>query len=207
MPFDTLRQMLRQESPAFRCYYAGDRSQNLGFTAHVRHLLGEPATAAALAQLDSQLGVAGASLRGLFSLHDRMTLFRDTKSDAAGLELFAIADWPSKTVEMRELLEAMGVDLADMPEWFNTGVVIGQVPESANYFVVGTAGDSAGRLYYVDHDGFVEDPIADDAEALMDSLVVDPAQFMYDRGCYTRYSDGETNKQWIPKQYVNAANS
>lgn len=207
MPFDRLRQMLGHASPAFRCYFAGDRSENLGFTAHVRHSLGQPATSDALAQLDSQLGAAGSSLRQLFSLHDGMTLFRDTKSDDAGFELFPIADWRSKTAEMRETLEAMGVDLADMPEWFNTAVVIGQVPESANYFVVGTAGDSAGKLYYVDHDGFVEEPIAGDAEALMDSLVADPAQFMYDRGCYTRYSDGETNRQWIPKQYLNAASS
>jgi hypothetical protein len=28
---------------------------------------------------------------------------------------------------------------------------------------------------------------------------------MYDRGCYTRYSDGKTAAQWIPKQYLNAA--
>ena len=130
-----------------------------------------------------------------------MLLFRDTESDATAFELFPIADWPARTAEMRESMEAMGFDSGDMPGWFGAGVAIGQIPHSGNYFVVGI---NDGKLYYADHDDFAEDSVTDDAESLIDSLVSDPPQFMYDRGCYARYSDGTSEKQWIPKEYVNA---
>lgn len=199
--------MLKHESPSFLCYYAGDRAKHLGFTARVRHILGKPASTEALAQLDSQLGDAGVVIRDLFAKHDGMTLFCDTKSDAAGFELFPIADWASQTAEMRESMEAMGLDSGEMSGWFTSGVVVGQIPHSANYFVIGTTGDDAGKIFYMDHDEFVEEPIAEDAACLIDAVVADPAQFLYDRGCYTRYSDGKTNRQWIPKQYVMEASS
>ncbi len=75
MSFDKLREMLSHTSPSFRCYYAGDRTEQLGFTARVRHLLGNPATANALAQLDSQLGDSGIVIRRLYAMHDGLTLY------------------------------------------------------------------------------------------------------------------------------------
>jgi hypothetical protein len=204
MPFVALQEMLRHRNPAFRCYAAGDRAENLLFTALVTHEINSPATSAALAELDSHFAGGCPSLRELYSLHDGIILFCDTGSDVTGFELFPIADWPARTAEMRSSMEAMGFDLGDMPDWFDAGVVIGQIPQSANYFVAETSGGSAGKLYHADHDDFAEDSIADNAESLINSLVSDPAQFMYDRGCYTRYSDGTTEKQWIPKEYVNA---
>ena len=207
MSFNKLRELLQHESPGFQCYYAGDRSKQLGFMASVRHILGQPSTARSLAQLDSQLGVSGMIIRDLYAMHDGMTLFCDTTSDAAGFELFQIADWPVQTDEMRESMEAMGVVAAEMPEWFSSGVVVGQIPHSANYFVIGTTGEDSGKIFYMDHDDFVEEPIANDAESLIDGFLADTAQFLFDRGCYTRYSDGKTNRQWIPKHYVNGASS
>lgn len=207
MPFDKLRDILSHTLPSFRCYYAGDRTEQLGFTARIRHILGRPATAEALAQLESQLGSAGTVIRDLYAIHDGMTLYRDTKSDAAGFELFQIADLPMQTREMRESMEAMGMELDEMPGWFSSGVVVGQIPHSANYFVIGTTDDESGQIFYLDHDDFIEEPIAENMESLMASLLADPAQFLYDRGCYTRYADGKTDRQWIPKQYLNEASS
>ena len=207
MSFDKLREILSHASPSFRCYYAGDRTEQLRFTAHMQHILGKPATATALAQLDSQLGDAGIVIRELYAIHDGMTLYCDTKSDAAGFELFPIADWQTQTADMRESMEAMGMEVDEMPGWFSSGVVVGQIPHSANYFVIGTTDDDSGKIFYMDHDDFIEEPIADSVELLIDALLADPAQFLYDRGCYTRYSDGKTDRQWIPKQYLNEASS
>ena len=49
---------------------------------------------------------------------------------------------------------------------------------------------------------FEPEPIAGSFEEFLDSIVANPADFLYRRGCYTRYSDGKTDIQWIPKQYV-----
>lgn len=65
MPFDNLREMLSHTSPSFRCCCSGDRTEQLGFTAGLRHILGQPATPMALAQIDSQLGDASMAIRDL----------------------------------------------------------------------------------------------------------------------------------------------
>ncbi len=207
MSYEKLREMLSHKSPGFRCYCAGARTKQLGFTARVRHILGEPATERALAQLDLQLRDASIVIRDLYVMYDGMTLYCDTKSDAAGFELFQIADLSTRTAEMRESMEAMGMEADEMPGWFSSGVVVGQIPHSANYFVVGTTGHESQKIFYMDHDDFIDEPIADNAVSLIDALVADPAQFLYDRGCYTRYSDGRTDRQWIPKQFLNETRS
>lgn len=207
MSFVKLREMLSHTSPGFRCYSAEDRKERLGYTAPLRHILGKPATPEALAHLDSQLGDASVMIRQLYAMYDGLTLYCDTKSDAAGFELFQIADWPMRTAEMQEAVEAMGLDPDEMPGWYSSGVVVGQIPHSGNYFVVGRTDDESGKLFYMDHDDFIEEPIAENAESLIAALLADPAQFLYDRGCYTRYSDGTTNQQWIPKEYVHGGSS
>jgi hypothetical protein len=45
-------------------------------------------------------------------------------------------------------------------------------------------------------------PIAESFEEFLDSILADPADFLNHLGCYTRYSDGKTDIQWIPKEYV-----
>lgn len=69
MPFDNLREMLSHTSPSFRCCCSGDRTEQLGFTAGLRHILGQPETPMALAQIDSQLGDASMAIRDLYARH------------------------------------------------------------------------------------------------------------------------------------------
>ena len=57
-------------------------------------------------------------------------------------------------------------------------------------------------IYYCDHDDFNTEPIAESFEGFLSMIVDDPPGFMLQRGCYTRYSDGKTDTQWIPKEYV-----
>lgn len=87
MSFDKLRETLGHTSPSFRCYCAGDRTEQLRLTARLRHILGKPATAEALAQLDSQLGNAGIVIRDLYAMHNGMTLYCDTKSESSEAQL------------------------------------------------------------------------------------------------------------------------
>jgi hypothetical protein len=44
--------------------------------------------------------------------------------------------------------------------------------------------------------------IARNFEEFLAMICADPADFLYQRGCYTRYSDGNTAIQWIPKEFL-----
>jgi hypothetical protein len=99
-------------------------------------------------------------------------------------------------------MTAMGFEEDDMPDWFHRGVVFGEIPRSANYFVIQPSGDGAGQVFYCDHDDLRTEPIAESFEDLLRMIVKEPPGFLYQCGCFTRYSDGKTDIQWIPKEYV-----
>jgi hypothetical protein len=121
---------------------------------------------------------------------------------AAGVEFFKVSDWRRQTQEMRDSMIAMGFDLDDMPDWFHSGIVFGELPQSCNYFLIQLTGDDAGKVYYCDHDDFNTDPMAESFDDFLNMIVDDPPGFLYRCGCYARYSDGETDTQWIPTEYL-----
>ena len=79
-----------------------------------------------------------------------------------------------RTVEMRESMQAMGFDEADMPKWFNEGVVFGEIPHSGNYFVIQPKGEEAGQVFYADHDDFEPKRSPSPSRKLLDMIVNDP---------------------------------
>ena len=97
---------------------------------------------------------------------------------------------------------ALGFEESDMPDWFHRGVVFGEIPHSANYLVLQPDGNQAGKVFYADHDDFKTEAMAPSFEDLLTMIVDDPPGFLYQCGCFTRYSDGKTTIQWIPKEYV-----
>ena len=193
---------LRDVRPGFRCYASGDRTDTVKFLARLRHEVGRPASEKSLKAATELAGTAASTMTPFLKLHDGVVLYRDTLSDTAGVEFFKVADWKAKTAEMHEWTSGMGLDDDNWPDWIHRGVVIGDIPHSANYFVLQPDGQNAGRVYYFDHDDFQETPLAESLEELLKMIIEDPANFLLERGCYTRYSDGKTKTQWIPKEYV-----
>ena len=201
MPVQEFKEHIKDTSPAFRCYACGDRKENLNLTAKISNKLNPPASAEALAEIESLLGGAGEPFQQLYGDHNGMVLYCDSRSRDAGVRFFPVEEWPARSEEMLGQLVAMGWKKREMPAWLKKGIAFGEIPQSANYFVV-AVGKDAGKIYYADHDDFRESPIAENLGELLDMIRTDPAAFLYERGCYTRYSDGKTGTQWIPKEYV-----
>jgi hypothetical protein len=202
MSLDRFEAHLRDPAPGFRCYAAGDRSKNPTFIAVVENRIGAPGSAEALAAVTEAYPAASPILRRFVELHDGVVLYRDTKSEAAGVRIFPTTEWQAQSREMRESMTAMGFGEVDMPDWFRTGVVFASIPRSGNYFAFQPSGDPAGQVFYCNHDDFGTKPIAASFEEFLHMIESDPPGFLYRRGCYTRYSDGTTRSQWIPKQYI-----
>lgn len=193
---------LRDPAPGFRCYACGDRSEKPNLLVSVKNLIGKPGSKKAFAAVNKVCGENLPLLKRFVELHDGVLLYRDGRSDAAGIEFFRATDWQSRTQEMRESMTAMGFEQDEMPDWFQQGVVFGEIPHSANYFVIQPSGKEAGRIFYCDHDDFKTEPFAGSFDDLLRMIVNDPPGFLYECGCFTRYCDGKTDIQWIPKEYV-----
>ncbi|MEX2170981.1 MAG: SMI1/KNR4 family protein [Pirellulales bacterium] len=156
MPLDQFEKHVTDPAPGFRCYNSRDKSAAPAFIARVKNHIGDPATPDAIAIISATCGPAALQLRNFAALHDGVMLYRDRKSEAAGISFFPVAEWKAKTDEMRESMVAMDFDEQEMPDWMQTGVVFGEIPESANYFVIQPSGSEAGHVFYCDHDDFTE---------------------------------------------------
>ncbi|MBL8795169.1 MAG: SMI1/KNR4 family protein [Planctomycetia bacterium] len=193
---------LLDSAPGFRCFACGDPSEEPRFLARVINVVGKAGSMTAIAAVDTACSADAPALRRFVQRHDGVMLYQDEKSDAAGIEFFKATEWQVRTKEMRESMIAMGFEENDMPEWFHKGVVFGEIPHSGNYFVVQPSGIGAGRVFYCDHDDFQTEPLAESLEDLLSLIVKDPPGFLYQCGCFTRYSDGKTDIQWIPMAYI-----
>src|SRR6185436_8506669 len=87
-------------APGFRCYACGDRSEKTALLARVTNGIGKQGSAESIAVVTNLCGTGSTVLHRFVELHDGILLYRDDKSDAAGVEFFEAAEWQSRTQEM-----------------------------------------------------------------------------------------------------------
>jgi hypothetical protein len=201
MTSQALEEFTKSPAPGFRCFAAGDKA-GPRFLASIRHILNASASPAAIAQIRKLLGSHADQVATFYQCHDGFVLYRDTKSEAAGIELLPVAQWEEATEEMRDGFNYLVNDPENDPDHIVTGISISTVPRSGNYFVMPVHGPNAGKIFYADHDGWYESAFADNFDSFLARVTREPVKLLAkDVGCYTRYSDGMTKAQWIPEEY------
>jgi len=153
-------------------------------------------------QIQKSLGVHAAPVGAFYEQHDGFILYCDTLSDAAGIELLPADQWQAATEEMRDCFAYLTEDAGNDPDYIFTGIAIATVPHSGNYFVMPVKGPVSGKVFYADHDGWYESAFADDFDGFIARVTREPARLLAEElGCYTRYTDGISDAQWIPETY------
>jgi hypothetical protein len=203
MSLNTFETHLHDPAPGFRCHLAG-KDDDFAFTAKLVHQVGKPSGPAAISKLKRIFPKAPASLVNFYKLHDGMYLYRDTRPEfrsrsryAAAVLFYPIDAMEKQTQAMRAAYEEGFLVGPDEPGRLSTGIAFAEIFQSDNFFVF-----YSGKIYYCDHDGYSEKLFAKDFESFLKLIYSDPAGFLDKCGCYTRYSDGKTKAQWIPKVYV-----
>lgn len=186
---------LHEEDSRFICYAAGEDSPER-LEVSVVHGLGSPAAAEQLAKLRELLGPHAEQVEALYSKHDGCSLYEQSAWHA-GLVLCPIDQWEAATQKFKDELENLDRSLDEAYEFEQHGLVFGAPLFSGNYFFLYN-----GAVYYSDHDGGDDTPLAASFNGFLDRIVDDPARFLFDLGCYARYSDERTDRQWIPERYL-----
>lgn len=195
MSYAKLKKLVSDPAPAFRCA-SGDRQ----YVARILHRLRSPASATALARLEKLVPRGSQQLLAFYAQHDGCVLFKDRRSETAGIELFRISRMKSATASMYDWLDML--DEEEDTNRLKSAIAIGEVPQSGNYFAMPVEGRQTGKVFYVDHDDWRDEPLARSFNAFLGLLTQSPAQLLEDLGCYARYSDGKTETQWIPVEYL-----
>jgi hypothetical protein len=150
MSIESLEELARAPSPAFRCIGAGRESRRT-FYARLRHTLRPPATSNDIARAQEALGLAGSDIVAFCRRHDGFVLYQDALSETAGIEMLPIGRWPEATTEMRAWLEMLCA--GDDPNHLGTGVafevVAPQHPIARNSLsnIVASAGDAMSGAF------------------------------------------------------------
>jgi hypothetical protein len=128
-----------------------------------------------------------------YKVHNGIKLY--CNGETSGLQLYSVDDLKELNEEWKESFSYYEED--ELYEFQKNGVAFGDISFSGNYFVF-----NDGKIFYSDHDGGDDSPVGETFNDFLSKISSDPAQFLYDMGCYTRYTDGETEGQYIPKQFV-----
>ena len=211
MGLDAFLRHLHDPSPGFRCFDCLDDAQRLRLSVRVCHELGDPTSTKLLPAAVELLGDAGRPFERLYERHNGLVLYaqpdalrREEWPDyyPAGIRFFPLETWPFETQDAQALVRQVFME-HEPPDWMKRGFAFGEICHSSNYFIVHPPGPTAGQIYYLSHDGWdlYDAPVAEDLHEFLDLIVTDPAAFLNDMGCYTRYSDGHSDVQWVPKVY------
>lgn len=193
--------LLKDVSPRFICRAAGRQEPKPApINVSVTHELGAPLPDSELANL---IGLGAEPLSHFWSLHDGAALFIAPFMPPIGIapavRFYACSEITTKTDKMRQT--AVG-NKEGLYSFQREGVAFGEICFSGNYFVI-----NKGSVFYSNHDGGDDRPFAASFSQFLDRIAEEPAKFLFDAGCYTRYSDGVSRNQWIPETYLSAASS
>jgi hypothetical protein len=202
--------LLSHPAPAFACYACGDPDEKEGLVAPVAHKAHAPAKAAALDRIPDLPGAATA--HAFYADHDGALLFTTKGLMAAqggpdeGVELFPLRTWAARTRETVEFWEETGYHDERMPYSRNDFLAVAHVRGASTYIHWVVRGPNAGRIYWwptTMPPGKRDPPLAATFESFIETICTQPVHFLNELiFCYTRFSDGKTRTQWIPKRYI-----
>jgi hypothetical protein len=189
---DVIRQHIALTRPRFRCR---DVDETTLITVDLQHGQGRPASAKQLARLAQLSGDAYATLVPLYRENDGLIFH--AHGDTAGLVVATIRELKKLNADWRKWFKDVPVE--ELYDYQRHGFAFATIHQSGNYFVA-----YQGRIYYSDHDDAPAEPWSANLTAFFERALGDPVRFLEDAGCYTRYSDGRTDKQFIPISFEHA---
>ena len=178
------------KNPRFICR---DTSEHYQLTVPLSHAVGSPVRTS---DLDELHRIAGTEAKWLLPLYSEFNgIIFHQYGDTAGLIVASIDQLEALNNEWRVWFQDMRQE--ELYDFQREGLAFASIAASATFFVI-----SKGRVYYSDHDGGDDRIWGDNLELFFKGALSDPARFLFDAGCYTRYSDGRTERQFIPESFV-----
>jgi hypothetical protein len=169
--------------------------------------VGPPLDVESLAQLRAQIGDLPEVLE-FYRKYGTVRLYCDTiSSDVIGhASAYYIAPpetWPELREGFEPWLEDLSGDERDelLPKWIDNYVVIGEVPNSGNYFLVPLEGEERGKVYEFEHDGFEFIEGGKNLAEFLTSKSTVTEELLQEILTHTRYCDGKSDTQWLCESY------
>jgi hypothetical protein len=197
-----LEELLCRKGQRFICYnLRPEKNVPHSYEALIEHETEDGLSRTQLKNITTQYG-DDVQLHEFYSRFGSIRLYCDTKGDASGYYIAHPDEWGTLKEEVLNWLETLNEEekAEVLPDWSDDFIVIGEMPNSGAYLLMPLIGSDRGKIFVFDHDGF---EFCEYARSLGEyvNLIADPDAAAEGLGSYTCYSDGETDAQWLPKNY------
>lgn len=183
---------IKRSNQKFSCYKSGDEKEKLDLVVEIHHEINKPASEKDISFLKKLISDNNDQIVNFYKTANGLKLY--CNGDTSGVEIYPIDQLSELNEEWKESFSDFEED--ELYDFQKNGVAFGAISQSGNYYVL-----LDGKVYYSDHDGGDDTILGEDFNEFLDKTVTEPADFLYEMGCYTRYSDGKTAGQWIPKEF------
>lgn len=170
-----------------------DESETLNFTVDIINKLNSGAKENEIEFLKNLMNGKNEEISAFYKMHNGIELY--CNKDTSGIKFYPIAGLNDLNEEWKESLSDYEED--ELYEFQIRGVAFGEICHSGNYFSF-----FEGKVYYDNHDGGDDVVIGETFNNFLSKITNGPADFLYELGCYTRYSDEKTGDQYIPKEFI-----
>ena len=181
----------------FKCYLNSDENETLSLTVDIYNELNPGATDEEISLLTKLIPDNNEQIVAFYKLYNGIKLY--CNADTSGLQFYSIGDLKALNDEWKEGHSDFEED--ELYDFQKSGFAFGEISHSGNYFIL-----FEGKVFYDDHDGGDDTTAGETFNDFLSKIVTNPADFLNEMGCYTRYSDGKTNGQYIPKVLVTDEN-
>lgn len=176
----------------FRCFECEDHSETLNLTIDIHNELNDGANETEIWKLQQLIPSDSIDVIDLYKYHNGIKLF--CNKGVSGFQIYPISDLQGLNEEWKESFSYYEED--ELYNFQKGGFAFGDISNSGNYFIL-----YQNKVFYSNHDGGDDEPLSDSFNEFLSMIINNPADFLNEMGCYTRYSDGKTDNQWIPKEF------
>lgn len=140
-----LIERIKNSTGTISCQAIGDEKKTKIF--RFSHIVTSPKASGTLPNI--------AEIQNFYTLVGSLTLYHCAESDEAAFYIAHPDEWDSLAEAFAPWAEILELDLEEeeLPNWFGSYLVIGEMPKTANYLLLVTDTQEKGAIYKFDHDG------------------------------------------------------
>ncbi len=174
-------------------FYCKDNTETRELIVDLQNIVGEPATLDELRLLDRIARRESKHLAELYRTYNGLQLQINKKT--IGLIITSIRNLKQLNKDWKDWFRHS--PRRELYDYQREGFAFGEICHSGNYFVM-----YGGYVYYSSHDSADDEQWGYGLDVFFDRALSDPTRFLWEVGCYTRYSDGKTDVQYIPNKFL-----
>jgi hypothetical protein len=197
--FESLENLINRKDQRFVCINGWPDPSPPEHVVKIEHRVDPPLSPEKLEQLTQQLTELPELIQ-FYSRFGSLRLYSQINTDESAYYIAHPNEWSELKGYFNDWIEDEEEEF--LPSWITDYIVIGEIPNSGNYFVVPLIGENLGHVYEFEHDGFEFVERGASFAEFIDNLTTVNKNLLENILTHTRYQDERPDSQWLVEKYI-----